>query len=104
MVAWVLSYLRKMTLRWKPRFDRLNVGRQKKPLGVNGREVWANTCEHCLKWFRVCDLDADHVKPIGGFRKFSDAERWLTNALVEADAYQRLCSSCHKIKTAEERK
>lgn len=103
MVAWVLSYLRKMTLRWKPRFDRLNAGREKKPLGKNGKDVWANTCEHCGKWFKLSDLVMDHVEPIGGMRSLEDAGRWLTKALVEVDGYQRLDKSCHDIKTKEER-
>jgi len=103
MVAWVLSYLRKMTLRWKPRFDRLNEGRQKKPLGVNGREVWANTCENCCKWFKTSDLAMDHITPIGGLKSLDEAGRWLNNALVEKDGYQRLCKPCHKIKSNTER-
>jgi len=103
MVSWVLSYLRKMTLRWKPRFDRLNDGRMKKPLGKNGKEVWANTCEQCGKWFKLSDLAMDHIEPIGGMTKLEDAGRWLTKALVEIDGYQRLCKADHKTKTAEER-
>lgn len=95
MVSWVLSYMRKMTLRWKPRFDKMNDGRVKKPLGKNGKEVWANTCEHCKKWFKTSDLDMDHIMPIGGMRSLEDAGRWLTNALVETDGYQRLCHKCH---------
>ena len=103
MVSWVLSYMRKMTLRWKPRFDKMNDGRVKKPLGKNGKEVWANTCEHCKKWFKTSDLDMDHITPIGGMKCLDDAGRWLKNALVETDGYQRLCHECHNIKTQSER-
>lgn len=104
MVSWVLSYLRNMTLRWKPRFDRLNDGRQKKPFGKNNREIWANTCEYCNKWFKINELVMDHIEPIGGLTALEDAGRWLTKALVEVDGYQRLCKNCHDKKTAEERK
>ena len=104
LVSWVLSGLRRMTLRWKPRYDRMNECREKKPLGVNGREVWANTCEHCRKWFKTSDLAMDHIEPIGGMTKLEDAGRWLDKALVEVDGYQRLCKECHDKKTAEERK
>lgn len=104
MVSWVLSYLRKMTLRWKPRFDRMNEGRKKKPLGKNGREVWANTCEHCNKWFKTSDLDMDHVLPIGGMKSLDEAGRWLKMALVEIEGYQRLCKKCHDKKTLVERR
>ena len=103
MVSWVLSYLRKMTLRWKPRFERLNEGRVKKPLGRNDREVWCNTCEKCKKWFKTSDLAMDHIEPIGGMRTLEDAGRWLTNALVEIEGYQRLCKPCHLKKTLKER-
>jgi 5-methylcytosine-specific restriction endonuclease McrA len=103
MVSWVLSYLRKMTLRWKPRFDRLNDGREKRPLGTNGREVWANTCEKCKKWYKTSDLAMDHIVPIGGLKSLDEAGRWLKMALVEIDGYQRLCKKCHDKKTADER-
>ena len=103
MISWVLSGLRRLTLRWKPRFDRLNDGRQKKPLGKNGKEVWANTCEKCKKWCKLSDLVMDHIEPIGGMRSLEDAGRWLIRALVEVDGYQRLCKKCHDIKTKEER-
>lgn len=103
MVSWVLSYLRKMTLRWKPRFDRMNEGRVKKPFGKNNKEVWANTCEHCKEWFRITDLAADHIVPIGGLKTLEEAGRWLKMALVEIDGYQRLCKECHDVKTASER-
>jgi hypothetical protein len=103
MVSWVLSYLRKMTLRWKPRFDAMNDGRIKKPFGKNGKEVWANTCQHCGNWFKISELDADHIDPIGGLRTLQDAGRWLEKALVEQDGYQRLCKGCHDKKTSQER-
>lgn len=103
VVAWVLSTLRKMSLRWKPRGDKLNGGRKKRPLGKNSREVWANTCQHCKKWFKLSDLCMDHIEPIGGMRKLEDAGRWLKQALVEVDGYQRLCKECHDIKTKLER-
>ena len=104
MLSWVLSALRKLTLRWKPRFDRLNEGRVKLPYGKNGREVWCNSCEGCKLLFKTGDLAMDHIKPIGGLQSLEGAGQWLINALVETDGYQRLCKKCHDIKTAGERK
>jgi len=102
-VSWVLSYLRNITKRWKPKFDRLNMGRKKLPLGKNGRDVWANTCEYCGEWFRTDDLEMDHLTPVGGLLSFDEIPRWLNNALVEIDGYRRACIPCHKQKTKEER-
>jgi 5-methylcytosine-specific restriction endonuclease McrA len=81
----------------------MNDGRVKKPLGKNDKEVWANTCEHCKKWFKTSDLDMDHIIPIGGMKSLDDAGRWLKNALVETGGYQRLCHECHNKKTQLER-
>lgn len=103
IVSWVLSHLRKMTLRWKPRFDKLNEGRFRLPYGKNGKPVWCNSCESCKLMFRTGDLVMDHIEPIGGLKSLEDAGRWLVKALVEIDGYQRLCKNCHKIKTLEER-
>jgi len=104
VVSWVLSALRRLTMKWKPKFERLNAGRIKLPYGKNGREVWCNSCEECKIFFRTCDLEMDHIENLGGLQKLEDAGQWLIKALVESDGYQRLCHSCHQIKIKEERK
>lgn len=99
MIARVLSALREATRYWLPKTKKLEEGRRKRPSGE-----WENNCEKCNKWFRLNDLEADHIIPCGGMNCFSKAQQWLERAFVEIEGYQRLCRTCHLKKGVSERK
>lgn len=99
LIARVLSAMRAATRFWLPKVEKLNEGRRKRKDGV-----WENSCELCLQWFRMNDLEADHIIPCGGMNCFSKAQVWLERAFVEIDGYQRICKTCHLAKTLAEKK
>jgi len=99
MVGRVLSALRESTRYWIPKMDKLNEGKRRR---ANGD--WENTCEGCGDWFRLPDLEIDHIIPCGGMNCFSKAQGWLERAFVEKEGFQRLCKICHLSKTLREKK
>ena len=99
MVGRVLSALRESTRYWLPKMDKLNEGRRKRADGV-----LENKCEQCEDWFRLNDLEVDHIVPCGGMNCFSKAQGWLEKAFVEKEGFQLLCKICHLQKTLREKK
>ncbi len=99
--SWIRSNCRKMTTRWKPRFDKLAEGKRKSE-SDNKRLKWEYSCEECEGWFPGSQIEIDHIVPCGGLNGWDKILPWFKNALVEIDGYQRLCKTCHRIKTNEE--
>lgn len=102
--SWILSNARRLTIRWKPRNDKLNEGRREYK-GPDKRTKWEYSCEICCLWFKRKEIELDHIEPLGGMSCFSDIERWFRRAFVEKDGFRRLCVGCHhKITHSEENK
>lgn len=100
--SWILSGLRKMTLRWAPQSTAVN--RVRRPYeGPDKRIKWEYQCSVCQGWYFRKQVEIDHTVPCGGLKSFAQAGTWLERALVEADGYTILCSPCHKLKTDTER-
>jgi hypothetical protein len=99
MVGRVLSALRESTRYWLPKMDKLNEGTRKRADGT-----FENKCEQCEDWFRLNDLEVDHIVPCGGMNCFSKAQGWLEKAFVEKEGFQLLCKICHLQKTLREKK
>lgn len=106
VAAMVLSGLRRVTKYWKPKMDCINDG--KRPyIGPNKLQKNEFHCEGCNKYVKQSEIHADHIVNCGGISGDNWMDKikpWLIKALVERDGYQRLCVTCHKSKTAEERK
>jgi hypothetical protein len=107
--GWILSALRNLTRKWKPASDALKKGTRAKPVNVAGRHRIEHKCADCGVWApkksktNTFGIELDHIVPIGGLSSFSKLQQWITNAFVEVDGYQKLCTDCHKIKTQREK-
>lgn len=102
--AKILSALRQTTRYWKPALTKLEE-RKRDSQSSNKRIKYEYQCEICQEWFVRAKIDIDHVVPCGGINGYDKIVPWLLKAHIEdKDGYQILCKSCHKIKTAEERK
>lgn len=106
---WILSALRNLTRKWKPANDAWKIKCRSKPKDVPGRHRIEHQCASCGIWaprktrLNNFGIELDHIVPIGGLSCFSKLQQWVTNAFVEINGYQKLCTNCHKIKTDEEK-
>ena len=106
--SWVLSGLRDRTMMWKPANDAWKLNTRANTSG-KGRHRIEHQCAHCSKWFpkktkkNNTGIELDHIIPIGGLNDFNKAAEWIEKAFVEVDAYQKLCTICHQIKTNSEK-
>ena len=100
----VRSFLRKAFRFWKPATDSLE--RSKRIYeGENKRQKWEYQCNKCKEYFPRKTVQIDHKIPVGSLKGEEDLIAWLRRLTPEdTNAYQVLCSSCHKMKSLEERK
>lgn len=100
--SWILSNARKLTLRWKPRNDALNMARRPYS-GPDKRTKWEYQCSQCVDWFPKKMVEADHITPCGGMKSYESISLWYKRALVEMLDFKVLCKTCHNSKTQRER-
>lgn len=84
------------------RYDCLKANRRKYE-GNNKRQRFEHQCNICKKWFKQDDVQIDHIEPAGSFLELTpECMGNFVYRLFEG-RLQKLCSSCHKIKTKAER-
>lgn len=101
--SWLLSGMRRLTKYWAPKIQKKNEGRRKSQ-SDNKRLKWEYSCEECLNWFPEKQIEINHIIPCGGINSFEKIEGWCRRAFVEKEGFSRLCISCHRILTNEERR
>lgn len=105
--GWVLSGLRDRTRYWAPANAAWKL--YTRPNQSGSRHKIEHQCNVCKGWFvkkKVKNrntIELDHIIPCGGLNDFSKAGEWVAKAFVEIDGYQKLCISCHSIKTKDEK-
>lgn len=95
------SYLRRMWLRWPERLAAKAEARREYK-GPNKRQKWEVQCAVCKEWFKMADVEVDHIKPCGTFLSADDYKTFIPNLFCDRSNLQVLCKACHKIKTKQE--
>lgn len=90
--AFVRSGLRAKWVRWPPRYEALRNARR----AVKGkRHKWEHKCARCKKWWKQCDVQVDHIVPVGSLRQYSDLDGFVRRLFVPATGLRILCKTCH---------
>ena len=104
--SFVKSSLRAASRKWPPKYHTLNdayVGQRINQ--KSGRMAKHFKCASCAGVFVAASVQVDHIEPIInpeiGFTTWDDV---VYRMFCEKDNLQVLCTGCHKIKTAAERK
>lgn len=115
--SWIISGLRKLTQRWKPKSECIKKAKQAAREIVENNpdkypELFYRTgnvkrgiflCASCKAVQEVgkrsSNCAADHIEEIIPLEGFSGWDSWIERAFVEEDGYQALCLNCHKAKT-----
>ena len=103
--GFITSVLRAGSRRWPPKYQTLAeayVGQRINP--KTNREGKHYLCATCCGEFPSKDVQVDHIEPIINPKTgFTTWDSFIANLFCDKDNLQVLCSSCHKIKSKEER-
>lgn len=99
--AFVTSGIRSVQRRWPPLNEVKKKGRIQQE--IKGRKIFMYQCACCEKWFKDKEIQVDHIIPCGSWKDFSELGAWVERLFCSAENLQKLCKSCHLLKTNSER-
>ena len=103
--SFIKSGLRRMSTRWKPKYDVKKEARHSVKIpNEKGRLVFHSLCNGCGEIVPETTATVDHINPIInpyiGFTNWDDVIQAL---FCEEEGLQVLCRPCHDAKTREEK-
>jgi len=102
--AWLHSALRGV---WTKHPSKLTLVKQKRvsmKMGALKEPIFHAQCFHCLKMFKLTDIEVNHKKQVGGLNDLSKLDEFVHNLyLVQPEDLELLCHDCHGIITYMER-
>ena len=99
----IRSALRRVSSRgWKP-IQQTKLNNKRKYVGDNKRQKFEYKCNVCKKWFPDKEIAVDHIKPVGSLKSALDLPEFVENLFCELENLQTICSTCHNIKSNNER-
>lgn len=112
--SWVVSQLRRLSIRWPPRGRVLKASRRELPRKIKKdgtpykKANYEYQCNSCKNWFRSSDTVMDHIIPVVDPKDNTiktEEEffgKFVVSLLSYEDNWQVLCNSCHDEKTRHE--
>lgn len=103
--GWIISLLRKGTLRYPPRNEVLKEAKTEKKINPSsGRMAQHYKCAKCRQEFPLSKVYVDHVVPVvDPVIGFIDWNNYIERMFCHKENLQVLCSVCHDAKTAIEK-
>lgn len=104
--SWIISLLRRGTMRWPPRNECLsNAKTKKKKNKKTNRLAQHYRCNSCRKDYPLSEVVVDHIDPVVDVKKgFVNFDVYIERMYCAVEGLQVLCSNCHKLKCEKERK
>ena len=103
--SWVISLLRRGTMRYPPRNEVLNKSKTiKKKNPKTGRMAQFYKCAGCKKDFPASQICVDHIEPVVSPKEgFVSWDVYIERMFCPKENLQTLCSQCHEIKSNQEK-
>lgn len=103
--GWVISLLRRGTLRFPNRNEVLKEAKTDKKINVaSGRMAQHYKCAECFGEFPASKVAVDHVQPVVCPKQgFTDWDTYIERMFCTKDNLQVLCSNCHTTKSFKEK-
>lgn len=103
--GWIISLLRRGTMRYPPRNDALREAKTEKRINVaTGRLAQHYKCAGCGGEFSLKNVCVDHIEPvIKPGQGFVSWDVYIERMFCTKENLQVLCSKCHDVKTAMEK-
>lgn len=91
--------------RWPAKWEALADAFIGRKVSKTGRLAKHYKCAHCQGEFTSTNIEVDHINPVVDPKiGFVDWNTYITRLFCEKSNYQALCKTCHKIKSAQEKK
>jgi len=100
--SFIRSLLRRGFMRYPVKFQVKNEA-SRPYKGSDKRRKKEYQCAVCSGWFADKEVAVDHIVPCGSLKSYDDLPRFVSTLYCEANNLQVICSTCHQIKTNEER-
>ena len=68
-----------------------------------GNQKFEYQCAMCQNWFKMKEVEVDHILPCGSLRKGSDLAGFTKRMFCSQEHLRILCTPCHKVHTRENR-
>ncbi len=102
--SWVISLLRRGTMRWPPRNECLKEAKTERRINfVTGRLAQHYRCAGCKEEFPLSQVCIDHIEPVVPAEGFSTWDNYITRMFCPKSNLQVLCKLCHDVKTKLEK-
>lgn len=103
--SFIVSVLRGGSRRWPPKYETLNEAKTEKKINsLTGRLAQHYRCASCKGEFSSKHVQVDHINPvINPTEGFVSWDSFIENLYCEKDNLQVLCTTCHDIKTKQEK-
>lgn len=102
--SWIVSLLRKGTLRYPPRNEVLKEAKTEKKVNIkSGRLAQHYRCAGCGGEFPMSQVCVDHIEPVTTELGFTSWDDYIKRMFCVKENLQCLCKNCHDAKTAMER-
>lgn len=103
--SWVVSLLRRGTMKFPPRNDALRAAKTEKKINEKtGRMAQHYECAYCKGQFSAKNVCVDHIQPvIDPNGSFVDWNTYIERMFCSVENLQVLCGDCHDVKSKEER-
>ena len=103
--GWIISLLRRGTMRWPPRNEALAKAKTEKKINTaTGRMAQHFKCAVCLQDYSAKNVVVDHIEPVvlPGIG-FIDWNTYIERMFCSVENLQVLCKTCHDIKSSTEK-
>lgn len=100
--SFLRSNIRRASSKWPPIYEAKAAARRPNE-SSNKRLKWEYQCAKCGGWFPDKEVSVDHTVPVGTLKCWEDLPGFCERLFCSSEGLQVLCSTCHGIKTAEER-
>jgi 5-methylcytosine-specific restriction endonuclease McrA len=100
--SFIRSGLRQKSRFWKP-ITQCKMSNRRTYKGPLKRQKFEYQCAECSQWFPEKKINVDHITPAGSLRCANDLPGFVERLFCEIDNLQILCSTCHNVKTQNEK-
>ena len=102
-LAWVRSALRSRWLKWIPRSQAI-LSARRPYRGTNKMQKWEVACAICQKWFKISEVEVDHLIDAGSILSVDDIGQFVNRLYCEPEHLRVVCKPCHKCHTLSQSK
>ena len=101
--GWIISLLRKGTIRYPPRNECLRNAFVDRRVNPNtGRMAKHYRCASCLEVFPLKQVCVDHIESVIPTTGFTTWDDYIQRMFCSVEGLQILCVECHAMKSSEE--